>query len=481
METIGRPIYLFMFFRFIIIIMPTLKIMKSKQRTFFDDPKFWQSNEFLICVKFQEERNMHYLLFTLCEYLAQQDMEALYIAIPPMRETILILMETHSLRRVRFIVEKQINTDFMEKLYALQLATGRDEVQNRMDDCWEHWKLIVDGLDLKTNTFCSFSGVMDQTDLEHEMGCTPINCERDPADLYQTEYEILCINILIYDGAELFELDRETGERCEEMDVRYSFCGHVITKNGEQLKSCIKEALKGPDGLMDCTRVKYTIRKVGKPRREDRFNGKKYKMIQSFVDQGHMTEEDLVRRDCVIYDENGDMVRPANREKDITCTECQVRIDSYGQRPSSAVSTIVGWTRKPDFAITNMRDIIEREGLWMESRQHTSRRSTSNARLFKGARINFGNDINPSPPPPPPIQDGEMIEKVREIPEVRSEEAEVETEANVAGVSSTSISDFSVLVSVPAVWLAAAEEMIEMDQEIVEVWRDEWEVEMDEE
>ena len=431
--------------------------MNSDQRAFYDDQKFYQSNEFLICMKFQEERNMYYVLYTLFEYMSIQDMEAFFIAIPPMRETTFILMETHSLRRVRFLVEKQIKSHFMKNLYNLLIESDRDEVRDRMDVCWEHWKLIIDAMDLKTNFLCSFSAVMDQTDLEREMGCTPINWERDPADLYQTEYEILCLNILIYEGAELFELDSSL-ERCEEMDVRYSFCGHIITKNGAQLQSCIEEALERPKELLDRTRVNITIKKAGKPEREVRFNGKKHRMIQSFVDQGHMTEEDLARRDCAIYDKDGDMVKPANRERDIACAECLLRIDSYGQRQSSAVCTVVGWTRDPNGEVHNMGDIIDGEGLWVECRQHTSRRSTSNARLFKRARINFGNDINPSPPPP--IQDGEMIEMVREIPEVRSEEAETD-EANVAA--------------------AAAEEMIEMEQEIAEVWRDEWEVEMDEE
>lgn len=446
---IGRPIYLlnnsFSFFRFIIIIMPALKFINSEQRAFFDDPKFYQSNEFLICMMFQEKRNMYYLLYTLFEYITIQDMEAFYIAIPPMRETTFILMETHSLRRVRFLVEKQINTHFMKNLYNLLIESDRDEVRDRLDDCWEHWKLIIDAMDLKTNYFCSFSAVMEQTDLEREMGCTPINWANDPAEIYQTKYEILCISIFIYEGAELFELDSSL-ERCEEMDVRYSFCGHIITKNGAQLQSCIEEALKRPIELLGRTQVNIMIRKAGKPEPEVRFNGKKHKMIQSFVDQGHMTEEDLARRDYPIYDEDGDMVKPANRERDIACTECLLRIDNYGQRQSSAVSTVVGWTRDPDLEVHNMGDIIDGEGLWVECRQHTSRRSTLNARLFKRAQkmpfVIYGD-----------------TEAFLEIPEVRSEEAEVETEANVTAV----------------------EEMIEMDQEIAEVWRDEWEVEMEEE
>ena len=76
-----------------------------------------------------------------------------------MRETTFILMQSTSLRGVRFIVEKQISEHFMETLYDLTIKTDEDEIDQLWSRCWEHWKLNVDALDLKTNFLINFSSM----------------------------------------------------------------------------------------------------------------------------------------------------------------------------------------------------------------------------------------------------------------------------------------------------------------------------------
>ena len=139
--------------------MPSIKFMNSDQEAWFDEPRQWQSDAFPFVMKFKEEKEMKNIVKYIFSYLSIQDMEAFYIGVPPMRETTFILMQSTSLRGVRFIVEKQISEHFMETLYDLTIKTDEDEIDQLWSRCWEHWKLIVDALDLKTNFLINFSSM----------------------------------------------------------------------------------------------------------------------------------------------------------------------------------------------------------------------------------------------------------------------------------------------------------------------------------
>ena len=380
--------------------MPSVRFMNSEQTAWFDDPSLWYHEEFLICMKFQVERDMYYLLHHLFSYLSIQDMEALYIAIPPMRATIFHLMERISHSRVRYLVDKQINRRLMDTLYNLATTDDASEMDILWSRCWEHWKLIIDTMDLKTNYLINFSGVMEQTEQEIEMGCMPINWA-DPAGVYQTKYEILTINIII-NGAIISSYihdddyddddDEEAGER-KMMAMCYSFCGHVITKDATRLRACMEGMLNSTWGLLSQCRVKYDIQTCGELLKVKPFHGKQYHMMKEFVTQGLLTEEDLAKRECTIYDDDGRVVKYANREKSFYCLECMTIHDGYGQRRSSAVGVVAAWggDDDPSWLLPKTSDIISGNRFWMSTRQHTTRPSTANRRLFRRGRLTFGD------------------------------------------------------------------------------------------
>ena len=249
-----------------------------------------------------------------------------------MRETTFTLMQSTSLRWVHFIVKKQISERFMRTLYDLAITTDAGEMDHLWSRCWERWKLIVDALDLKTNFLINFSGVYNGWS---DLGCRHINWQ-DPAGVYQTNYEVLSVNILLKDGGIVFTdgVDEETGERLN-FEGKYSFCAHLITNNATQVKQEIQKALTGPLGLMTMCRVKYSIEPCGQLLCEEDHPVHK-KMMREFVSQGILTEKQLTKPESPIYNDDGHPMNRSNRERSFYCADCMTINDGYGTRQSSA-------------------------------------------------------------------------------------------------------------------------------------------------
>ena len=369
--------------------MPSIKFMDSEQEAWFDDPSQWESEAFPFVMKFKEELNMVNIIEYIFNYLSIRDMEAFYIGVPPMRETTFILMQSTSLRWVRFIVKKQISERFMRTLYDLAITTDADEMDHLWSRCWERWKLIVDALDLKTNFLINFSGVYNGWS---DLGCRHINWQ-DPAGVYQTNYEVLSVNILLKDGGIVFTdgVDEETGERLN-FEGKYSFCAHLITNSATQVKQEIQKALTGPLGLMTMCRVKYSIEPCGQLLCEEEEDHPIYKtMVREFVSQGILTEKQLAKRETSIYNDDGELVKPSNREKSFYCTDCMSVHDGYGTRQSSANGIIVAWSDNVGSVLPTPADIVLGKRFWFGNRQHTTRPSTANVQLFRRGRLTFGN------------------------------------------------------------------------------------------
>ena len=293
--------------------MPSIKYMDSEQEAWFDDPSQWESEAFPFVMKFKEELNMVNIIEYIFNYLSIRDMEAFYIGVPPMRETTFILMQSTSLRWVRFIVKKQISERFMETLYNLTIKTDTDEMDHLWSRCWEHWKLIVDALDLKTNFLINFS---DTNNGWCDLRRRHINWQ-DPAGIYQTNYEVLTVNILVKEG-----VDEESKKRLN-FEGKCSFCAHLITNNASQVKQEIQKVLTGPLGLMVKCRVKYSIEPCGQLLCDEDHSVHK-KMMREFVSQGILTEKQLT------------LINRSNRERSFYCADCMTINDGYGTRQSSA-------------------------------------------------------------------------------------------------------------------------------------------------
>ena len=410
--------------------MPSIKFMNSDQEAWFDEPRQWQSDTFPFVMKFNKEKmGMENIVKRIFSYLSIQDMEAFYIGVPPMRETTFSLMQSTSLRWVRFIVEKQISERFMNTLYDLIISTDTEEMDHLWSRCWEHWKLIVDALDLKTNFLINFSGTNSGWS---DLGCRHINW-KDPAGIYQTNYEVLSVNILVEEGEIIFSesVDEETGERLN-FEGKYSFCAHLITNNAAQVKQEIQKALTGPLGLMAKCRIKYSIEPCGQLLcDEDDVNPAHKKLMREFVSQGILTEKQLAKRESPIYNDDGHLVKPSNRERMFYCTDCMSIHDGYGTRQSSANGIIVAWPDNEDRVLpTLLSDIVDGNRFRIANRQHTCRPSTANAQLFRRGRLTFGNPFESTNRLKASVeQEGVEDQKNEEVPlEWRMEDDEVEEE-----------------------------------------------------
>ena len=404
--------------------------MNSDQEAWFDEPRQWQSDTFPFVMKFNKEKmGMKNIVKRIFSYLSIQDMEAFYIGVPPMRETTFSLMQSTSLRWVRFIVEKQISERFMNTLYDLIISTDTEEMDHLWSRCWEHWKLIVDALDLKTNFLINFSGTNSGWS---DLGCRHINW-KDPAGIYQTNYEVLSVNILVEEGEIIFSesVDEETGERLN-FEGKYSFCAHLITNNAAQVKQEIQKALTGPLGLMAKCRIKYSIEPCGQLLcDEDDVNPAHKKLMREFVSQGILTEKQLAKRESPIYNDDGHLVKPSNRERMFYCTDCMSIHDGYGTRQSSANGIIVAWPDNEDRVLpTLLSDIVDGNRFRIANRQHTCRPSTANAQLFRRGRLTFGNPFESTNRLKASVeQEGVEDQKNEEVPlEWRMEDDEVEEE-----------------------------------------------------
>ena len=407
--------------------MPSIKFMNSDQEAWFDEPRQWQSDAFPFVMKFKEEKEMKNIVEYIFSYLSIQDMEAFYIGVPPMRETTFTLMQSTSLRWVHFIVKKQISERFMNTLYDLIISTDNEEMDHLWSRCWEHWKLIVDALDLKTNFLINFSGTNDGW---CDLGCRHINWE-DPAGIYRTNYEVLSVNILVQEVETIFAagVDEETGERLN-FEGKYSFCAHLITNNATQVKHEIQKALTGPLGLMAKCRVKYSIEPCGQLLcDEDDVNPTHKKLMREFVSQGILTEKQLAKRESPIYNDDGDLVKPSNRERMFYCTDCMSAHDGYGTRQSSANGIIYAWSDNVDRVLPTLSDIIDRNLLSISNRQHTCRPSTANGQLFRRGRLTFGNPFEYTYRLKATVEQEGVEDQKNEVPlEWRMEEEEVEEE-----------------------------------------------------
>ena len=245
----------------------------------------------------------------------------------------------------------------------------------------------MDALDLKTNFLINFSGTDNGWS---DLGCRHINWQ-DPAGIYQTNYEVLSVNILVKEGGIIFSegVDEETGERLN-FEGKYSFCAHLITNNATQVKQEIQKALTGPLGLMAKCRVKYSIEPCGQLLCDEDHPIHK-KMMREFVSQGILTEKQLAKRESPIYNDDGHLVKPSNRERSFYCTDCMSIHDGYGTHQSSANGIIVAWSNNVDSVLPTPSDIVAGNRFWLANRQHTSRPSTANAQLFRRGRLTFGN------------------------------------------------------------------------------------------
>ena len=379
--------------------MPRVTFMNSRQRRWFDKSSMWNIANFPIAQTFvSQQRNMYDVLHIIFfdNKLTIQDMESLYIAIPPMREVVWDMMQIHTHNKVKTVVRGQINQHFLaEDCYNLITTLDRDEMDNTWSRCWRRWKLIIDAMDLTTNRLINLSAEMDQTELERACGCRPINWV-DPAGIYQTKYQILTINFHIY-GASLTCNDAETGEE-RESDMGHTFCGHVITKDAARLQTVIESVLEGPPPFMhNHCKVTFSIGECGDLHCNRRFSEHTSKMMGEFVEQGLLTVEDLAERECTIYNTTGAIVTPANQEKSVLCEQCMTIQDGYGQRQSSAVGVI---TARVITSADGMRwpypscpDYISAgSGFLIASRHHSTIPSTcNNKQIFRRGKLTFGD------------------------------------------------------------------------------------------
>ena len=342
---------------------------------------------------------LHIIFFGFNDNLTIQDMESLYIAIPPMREVVWDMMQIYTHKQVKKVVRDQINRDFLADCFNLVITLDRDEMDSTWSRCWRRWKFIIDAMDLTTNRLINLSAEMDQTELEYACGCRPINWS-DPAGIYQTKYQILAINFRIY-GSSLTCDDEETGEE-RELNMGHTFCGHIITKDAARLQTVIESVLDDTTNnnhhMYNHCKVTFNIGECGDLHRNRRFSGRTNKMMKEFVEQGLLTEEDLAARECTIYNTTGAMVTPANQERSFLCEQCLTVQDGYGQRQSSAVGVITARTDtsvgRLSWPIPSCPDFISPagNGFWMASRHHSTIPSNcNNKQLFRRGKLTFAD------------------------------------------------------------------------------------------